>query len=323
MTEIVAIGELLIDFAPQGRSDRGQPLYECNPGGAPANVLVALSKLGRTTSFIGKVGEDSFGHALRNILRESGVGTDGLLFTDRAPTTLAFVHLAADGDRSFTFYRKPGADQLLEASELPLELISKAKVIHFGSVSMTHEPSRGATLKAVSHAKEQGLLISYDPNLRPALWGGEEEAKRHIAEGLRYADIVKLSEEELVFLTGITDLEEGTRQLCDRYPIVALFVTLGARGSFIRCQELTAACRGYAVAAVDTTGAGDAFWGGVLYRLTEDEPFVRRRSKKEWESILSFANAMGAIVTSVKGAIPAMPTIAEVEQFLSEIVSER
>lgn len=312
MADIVSIGELLIDFTPYGESEFGQPLYERNPGGAPANVLAALAKLGCSTEFIGKVGDDNFGRELAEVLVSGGIGLSGLARTEKAHTTLAFVHLDHQGDRSFSFYRNPGADQLLEPHEVPLDLITGAKVFHFGSVSMTAEPSRSATLSAVRYAKEQGILVSYDPNLRPALWNSAEEAREWILEGMKYSDIVKVSEEELEFLTGTADLDQGSRMLAEQYGVSLVLVTLGAQGSYCRCGFITAAFKGFPVNAVDTTGAGDAFMAGAIYTVLSQGFALSSCKQEELEGLLAFANAVGALATTRKGGIPAMPSLEEV-----------
>lgn len=312
--DVVALGELLIDFTPHGLSEQGLPLYERNPGGAPANVLAALAKLGRRTAFIGAVGDDAFGRYLSGVLDSSGIDTDGLVHTAEAGTTLAFVHLDESGDRSFTFYRQPGADHMLRTSDIDFSRIASARVFHFGSLSMTHEPSRTATLEAASHAKRSGVAVSYDPNLRLSLWDSADTAKERILEGMRFANIVKLSEEELLFLTGTDELERGTKLLMEQYPLDLLLVTRGAAGSYCRTGKATANHAGYKVDVADTTGAGDAFLAGILYQwlnaAPDAPPFEWTRDRLE--AMLAFANAMGALAASGKGAIPSMPAIEQV-----------
>lgn len=318
--DVVALGELLIDFTPHGVSDQGQPLFERNPGGAPANVLAALAKLGRSTAFIGAVGEDAFGRYLEDVLAQSGIGTDDLKFTLEAKTTLAFVHLDASGDRSFSFYRLPGADHMLRAEDVNREQIDAAKIFHYGSISMTHEPSRTATLETAAYARSKGLLISYDPNLRLSLWENEEVAKERIREGLQYADVVKLSEEELLFLTGTNDLEAGTKQLLEKFPLLRLLlVTLGADGSYCRAGDVTASHSGYKVEVQDTTGAGDAFLGGILFTLLNKSEVAQNDwNAEQLVSMLAFANAMGALAATGKGAIPSMPKLEAVTSLSGE-----
>ncbi|MFD0620902.1 carbohydrate kinase [Paenibacillus sp. GCM10027629] len=313
MADVITLGELLIDFTPYGKSEHGQPLFERNPGGAPANVVAAIARLGSSSGFIGKVGNDAFGQGLRDALTFSGVDTAGLVLSESANTTLAFVHLAEDGDRSFSFYRNPGADQLLTEEEVPFASIAEARIFHFGSISMTDEPVRTATLAAVHHAKKHGVLVSFDPNLRPALWASDELAKEQILAGLRLADVVKISEEELEFLTGTADLEAGSQILCEQFPISLLLVTRGGAGSFYRTGLRTGERAGFAVQAIDTTGAGDAFMAGALYSILLANQPIPAWTSTELDALLTFANAMGALATTRKGGIPAMPTLMEVQ----------
>ncbi|WP_218061020.1 PfkB family carbohydrate kinase [Bacillus sp. FJAT-26390] len=322
--DVVALGELLIDFTPDGISEQGQPLFERNPGGAPANVLAALAKLGCSTAFIGAVGNDAFGHYLGSVLAQSGILVEGLKYSAEANTTLAFVHLDASGDRSFSFYRNPGADHMLRAEDVNREQIDAAKIFHYGSISMTHEPSRTATLETAAYARSQGLLLSYDPNLRLSLWDNEALAKERILEGLKLADVVKLSEEELLFLTGTSDLEAGTKLLCEQFPSLSmLLVTLGASGSYCRAGMVTAAHAGYRVEVIDTTGAGDAFLAGILYGLlTRQADGQQEWTQERLNALLAFANAMGALAATGKGAIPSMPSLEAIAALAgSSIVS--
>ncbi len=321
MVDITAIGEVLIDFTPAGLSEKGEQLFECNPGGAPANVVVVLSKLGKSTAFIGKVGEDQFGEYLTQVLQGNGVDAKGLVKEKHASTTLAFVHLKEDGDRTFSFIRKPGADMLLGMDDIDLERIKGSKIFHFGSVSMTHEPSASATLRTCIYAKENGALISFDPNLRPALWSNLEEAKSRIKEGLALADIVKISEEELEFITGLTDLEEGTRQIQSQFKVKVILVTKAEKGCFVRFGSgfKFADVPGFKVHTVDTTGAGDAFLGGFLYQLLERGCSIEQIRDQDWIPIISFANAVGALVTTQKGAIPAIPTYRQAAELVQSV----
>ena len=312
MYDVVALGELLIDFTPYGESENGNILFERNPGGAPANVLAMLGRLGLKTSFITKVGADKFGEFLKDTLIAQNIDTSGLVFSEKVNTTLAFVHLHPDGDRSFSFYRNPGADLTLELSEVKMELIEKAKVFHFGSLSMTSEPSRQATIGAVQYAKEKGLLITYDPNLRKSLWNDLEEAKRMISEGLHYADVVKLSEDELHFLTDPMDFGAGSEFLMKKYGISLMFVTLGEKGCFYRYKDTTGVIPGYQEEAVDTTGAGDAFFGAAIYKLLEQS--IVNLDIKKLDTIVRFANAAGALATTKKGGIPSLPKLADIHQ---------
>lgn len=322
--DVVALGELLIDFTPTGVSQQGQQLFERNPGGAPANVLAALAKLGRKTAFVGAVGNDAFGTYLKETLHAANINVDQLILTDEAPTTLAFVHLDDSGDRSFTFYRKPGADQLLNSEHIDYALLATAKVFHFGSLSMTAEPSCTATLQAAAWAKENNVLVSYDPNLRLSLWRDAEHAKAAILHGMQYSDIVKLSEEELLFLTGTENIEQGSRLLLNEFHnIKLLLITFGAAGSYCMTrassgnEELSATHAGFKVNAVDTTGAGDAFFGGILYWLLSEESLAEPQwTEEKLVKMLAFANAMGALTATGKGAIPSLPALEQVEAFM-------
>lgn len=314
MFDITALGELLIDFTPFAALDGTKGVFERNPGGAPANVLVASKRLGCSAAFIGMVGNDQFGMFLKDILDKCGVCTRGLRLTDKAKTTLAFVHLNEAGDRSFSFYRDSGADIMLTAQDVDYELIGNSRIFHFGSLSMTDEPCRSATLSALKYAKKKHIIISYDPNLRPSLWRSLEEAKSAIMEGLGYADILKVSEEELEFISGTADLEKGT-ELLYRAGVGAVFVTMGEKGCFYRYKGGFGAVDGFKVNTVDTTGAGDAFLGAVLYKILKlGWKNINRIDAAGFEAILRFANAAGALTTTKKGAIPAMPDINEVSR---------
>jgi fructokinase len=312
LLDVVALGELLIDFTPAGYSPAGNVLFERNPGGAPANVLAAVSRLGGSGAFIGKVGNDQFGYFLKTVFEKNQINTKGLKFSDEANTTLAFVHLDENGDRSFSFYRKPGADTMLTVSELDFDVIKNAKIFHFGSLSMTDEPSRSATIKAVEYAKQIGKNISYDPNWRPPLWKNQMAAKEGMTLGLKYADILKISEEELEFLTGKSDLENGSELLYNS-GIKFIVITLGAKGCFYRYPAGSGHLKTYDIKVLDTTGAGDAFLGGLLYYISKLEIPFDRIGREQIEKMIDFANAVGALCTTKKGAIPAMPTLGEVE----------
>lgn len=315
---VTALGELLIDFTPMGQSQQGEALFERNPGGAPANVLAVVSKLGLSSAFIGKVGQDAFGEFLRDVLVQQNIDTQGLILTDEANTTLAFVHLDEKGDRSFSFYRNPGADMLLKDSDVDEEILNNSAIFHFGSVSMTKEPARSATLKTAEKAKAMGKTISYDPNLRPPLWDSLDEAKEIMSKGLPYADILKISEEELEFLTGDKDPETGSRLLYDKYKTPVILVTLGPDGCFYRSGEITGSSPAFDVTVVDTTGAGDAFLGGFLYKFIKSGKRVTELDQGELSEAVKFANAMGSLTTAKRGAIPAIPTMDEVSKLLEE-----
>jgi fructokinase len=319
MFDIIALGELLIDFTPYGISDGGNPVFERNPGGAPANLLSAASKLGARTAFIGKVGDDLFGRFLAKTLKDNNIDTRGLRSSQTVNTTLAFVHLDSHGDRSFSFYRNPGADMMLEEKDLDHEMIKASKVFHFGTLSMTDEPARSATIKALEIARQNGALISFDPNLRPPLWKSLEEAKKQMIKGLEFADILKLSGEELEFLTGEKDVEKGVEYL-GKYGIKLIIVTLGPLGVFYRIGDMTGRLPTYDVKVVDTTGAGDAFLGGALYKLKDIDPSqLGSLTRKEIEGVLDFANAVGACTTTKKGGIPAVPELQDVLRCMKDV----
>lgn len=319
MFDVVALGEVLIDFTPNGRSENGNLLFERNPGGAPANVLAAVAKLGLKTAFIGKVGNDQFGLFLVNVLKDIDINTEGLVFSNDVNTTLAFVHLNEQGDRSFSFYRNSGADMMLEEDEVNKNIIRNAKIFHFGSVSMTHEPARTATIQAASLAKESNVIVSYDPNLRPALWNSLPEAKETILNCMKYADILKISEEELLFLTGSKDMDTGTQYLYDKYNTKLILVTLGPNGCFFRKGESTGHSQTYDVKTIDTTGAGDAFLGGALYQILQRNKGLEDFTAADIYQCIDFANAVGSLAITKKGAIPAMPTLKEVEACTGQV----
>ncbi len=319
MYSVVAAGELLIDFTPAGLSAGQKQLYEQNPGGAPANVLVGLSRLGHKTAFIGKVGQDHFGQFLKNVLLDNQVDCQGLASTDQCKTTLAFVHLDSQGDRSFSFYRQPGADILLNKAEIPLELLSQSAIFHFGSVSLTDEPARSATLYAASQAKKSGCLLSYDPNLRLMLWPDPATAKSTILAGLDQVDILKISEEELFFLTGLTELDQGAAWFFERYGLELVLITLGADGAYAANRQNSARAAAYAVQTIDTTGAGDAFTAAFLDQILHSKLQPGQLQREDLARFLAFANAAGSLATSKTGAIPALPTKPEIEACLTEI----
>ncbi len=319
MYDVVAIGELLIDFAPSGTKEEETALFERNPGGAPGNVLAILAKLGKKTALVSKVGQDQFGEFLISVMKDIGIETRSILSTKEANTTIAFVHLDSNGDRSFSFYRKPGADMLISEKEVDSSLVCDTRIFHFGSVSMTCEPSRGATLHAVKIAREKGITISFDPNLRPQLWNDLNEAKQIIEVGLKYTDILKVSEEELEFITGLDDLEAGSEYILKKYGIKMILVTLGAKGCFYRAGIQTGSLPTYNVKTVDTTGAGDAFLGAFLYKVIENKKPFMNLSRAEVEQMIDFANAAGSISTTKKGAIPAMPTVEEIERCMKSV----
>lgn len=317
--DVVALGELLIDFTENGPSVQGNTLFEACPGGAPCNMLAMLRKLGKECAFIGKVGNDMFGRLLRQVILDAGIQADALILDDEIPTTLAFVKTLPDGDREFSFYRKPGADMMLTEAELPLDLIQNAKIFHFGTLSMTHPGIRAATIRAVEYARENGALISFDPNLRPPLWDNLELAREQIAWGLARCDILKIADNELEFMTGEQDYEKGAAILRRQYPnIQVLNVTAGAHGSFsFYADQEPVYVPGFTLGGtIETTGAGDTFCASVLSFLLENG--ITGLTREQRKDMLRFANAAAYIVTTRKGAIRAMPEREEVEQLLKE-----
>lgn len=313
MFDIITVGEMLIDLTQTGVSAQGIPQYTAFPGGAPANVAVAAAKLGAKTAFIGKVGNDAFGRLLLDTVRQNGVNADGMVVSDAANTTLAVVSLQESGERSFAFYRKGFADTLLSEDEIDDSLLQSTHVLHFGSVSLTDEPSRAATLSAAKRAKSFGATVTYDPNYRASLWDSEQTAVEKMKEPLGIVDILKISDEELPLLTGTDDCEAGTKQLSDAYGIPLILLTLGAKGAYFRFGELTGLCEGVKVKVADTNGAGDTFFGAFLSgmaRLGKYSP--AQLGEDEIKSLVAFANKAASITASRSGAIPAMPTLAEV-----------
>jgi fructokinase len=315
--DVVALGELLIDFTDNGISSQGNPVMEANPGGAPCNVLAMLTKLGHSTAFIGKVGDDMFGKQLTEALNEVGIGTEGLVPDKKIHTTLAFVHTFPGGDRDFSFYRNPGADMMLSEDDVDEELIRNARIFHFGSISMTSEPAKSATVKALKIAKEAGVIISFDPNLREPLWDSLDDAKREIAYGMSQCDILKISDNEIIWFTGKEDFDEGVSVLWEMYPdIKMILVSMGADGS--RCYQKE--CRVMADPflqenTIETTGAGDTFCAAVIHYVLEHG--LRDYSEDEMLDMLTFANAAASIITTRKGALRVMPSKEEVESLLT------
>ena len=312
--DVIGLGELLIDFTESGYSGQGNPMLEVNPGGAPCNLLAMLQRLGKKTSFLGMVGKDQFGELLKAAVEEMGIDTGHLYEHESVHTTLAFVHTMEEGDREFAFYRNPGADMMLEETHIDPEYIKRAKVLHYGSLSMTHEGVRKATRKAINLAKEAGMILSFDPNLRPPLWETLEEAKEQIRYGLSKCDLLKISEEELEFVTGMKDLEEGADKLLEEYPNITLMnVTMGKEGSMACYQGRKVYGKPHVMAnTIETTGAGDCFGGCALNYILEHG--LEDLSDEDLLEMLEFANVAAALVTTRKGALKVMPTKEEVEK---------
>ena len=306
MIEVVALGELLIDFASKGADSKGYPLMQALPGGAPANFLAALTKYGKSTAFLGKVGDDTFGHLLLGTLKEAGIETKGIVVDPTVFTTLAFVTFDETGDRSFSFARKPGADTQLSWEEVDKTLIDEAKVFHFGTLSLTDEPARATTQKAVAYAKAQGKLITCDPNLRKPLWPCEEEAKEQILWSLAQADVVKISDEEVEFLWNCTP-EEGADKLLTEFGVSLAMVTLGPKGCLLKTRNAVCRVPSPKVSPIDTTGAGDIFGGSAVCRLLELNKSIDELTAEDLHFIGAFASTAASLSTEAPGGIPSIP----------------
>ncbi len=309
--DVTALGELLIDFAQKDTNT-----FEGNPGGAPCNVLAMLNKAGKKTAFIGKVGNDMFGSQLKNVIEQIGIDARGLIVDDEVRTTLAFVKFDETGDRDFSFYRNPGADMMLDEKEVDYDLIKDSKIFHFGTLSMTHEGVRKATMKAIECAKENGAIISFDPNLRPPLWTDLEEAKVQMKAGCAVCDFIKIEDEELKFMTGKNTIEEGVKDLQEQYDIKMILVTSGPKGAQVFCNGHHVFKDAFLNRnTCDTTGAGDTFCGVCLSYLC-DIPFEEFDEEK-LADMLTHANAAASIVTTRIGALRSMPTMEEVESYIA------
>ncbi len=313
--DVTALGELLIDFTENGVSGQGNPLFEANPGGAPCNVLAMLAKLGHKTAFIGKVGDDFFGTQLKEAIDGVGICPDYLYRDEEVHTTLAMVHTFPDGDRDFSFYRNPGADMMLTEEEIPEEVIRNSRIFHFGTLSMTHEGVRKATKKAIRAAEEAGALISFDPNLRFPLWKSKEEAREQVLYGLGHCHILKISDNEIQWLTGKDDYTEGVEWIRERYHIPLILVSMGKEGSRAYYKgKMAEAAPFLRENTVETTGAGDTFCGCVLHYLLEHE--IDSLEEEGLREMLTFANCAASLVTTRKGALRVMPSKEEVEESL-------
>lgn len=315
--DVIALGELLIDFTQNGLSEQGNGLFEANPGGAPCNVLSMLNNLGKKTSFIGKVGNDQFGKTLKKALEELGIGTENLLMDNEVHTTLALVHTFADGDRDFSFYRNPGADMMLTVDELNLDLVRDTRIFHFGTLSMTHAGIRATTKKAVEAAKEAGALISFDPNLREPLWDSLDNAKEQVRWGLGKCDVLKISDNEIQWLTGENDFTAGVKKIREEFPIPLILVSMGRDGSRAYYGDHYVEVAPFLQKnTIETTGAGDTFCACVLNYVLEHG--LEALTDEQLKGMLTFANAAASIITTRKGALRVMPTREEVLDFLKK-----
>jgi sugar/nucleoside kinase (ribokinase family) len=310
------LGELLIDFATVSTDESGYPTMAAHPGGAPANFLAALTKYGYKTALLGKVGTDTFGNLLISTLKEAGIETKGIIQTDDVFTTLAFVTFDASGDQKFAFSRKPGADTCLHFEELDLSLIDEAKVFHFGTLSLTDEPARTATQKAVAYAKSKGKLITYDPNLRTPLWKNLEEAKEQLLWGLKQADVVKISDEEVEFLFGCTP-EEGADKLLSEFGVSLAMVTLGPSGAYLKNKNGSTYVKCPKVKPVDTTGAGDIFGGSAVSQLLKIGVAPAELTVEQMYAVGSFASTAASLSTEKCGGIPSISEESTVNAQLS------
>lgn len=307
---VTALGELLIDFTTYGTSENGMKLFEQNPGGAPANVLVALQNLGINTAFIGKVGDDMHGHFLKNTLNKFKINTDNLILDKDFFTTLAFVNLK-DGEREFSFARNPGADTQLKKEEIDVEILKNSKIFHFGSLSLTDEPSKTATLFSISEAKKNGLIISYDPNYRALLWDSKEIAIKEMRSVIKYVDIIKISDEETELLTGEKSPSKAGDILL-KQGVSCVVITLGADGALLKTKNFEIQSKGKKREVIDTTGAGDSFWGAILYKFITTNKTFSDLTENDGYEFLKFANCVAGLCIEKRGAIPAIPKLDEV-----------
>lgn len=315
--DVVALGELLIDFTENGISAQGNPILEANPGGAPCNVLSMLNQLGHQAAFVGKIGKDMFGTQLEAALMEVGIDTKGLKKDEIVNTTLAFVHTLKDGDREFSFYRNPGADMMLTEEDLEEDMIRNSKIFHYGSLSMTDEPCRSATKKAIEIAENAGAVLSFDPNLREPLWHSLEEAKEQILYGMEHCNILKISDNEIRWFTGIEDFDKGIAVLQEKFEIPLILLSMGKDGS----RAYTKECRVEQASfrqehTIETTGAGDTFCACILHYVLSHG--WKEYKEEELKEMLRFANAAASIITTRKGALRVMPTKEEIETLLSK-----
>ncbi len=314
MNDLVTFGELLIDFTPSGEQN-GQKLFMQNAGGAVANVAVAAKSFGCPSAYIGMVGADAFGRYLKGVLDDKGVDTSGLVMSETYNTTLAFVHLFENGERDFSFYRKPSADIMYAPEMIDDGMIRGARIFHFGSLSLTDEPARSATWRMLQIAKDAGVTVSYDPNYRAPLWRSEAEAKDMMLQGLQYADILKISDNEVEFLFGKMPYEDAAMMLVERGARL-VFVTLGSDGAVFACKAGTGKVKAYPANAVDATGAGDCFTGGVLSQLLQSGKTLEELTAEDVRRFAEFACAAASVCVEVKGGIPSIPALDQVKQRL-------
>lgn len=315
--DVVAVGELLIDFTENGTSAQGNPLMEANPGGAPCNVLAMLAKLGKTTGFIGKIGDDMFGDQLEAAVREVGIDTAGLKRDAKVHTTLAFVHTREGGDREFSFYRNPGADMMLSEEDLELSMIENCRIFHYGTLSMTHEGCRKATCRAIAAAKAAGAVLSFDPNLREMLWDSLEDAREQILYGMSQCDVLKISDNEITWLTGEEDFDAGAAWIHSRFPNISLIlVSIGKEGSRAYMGDLHVEVPAFVQEkTIETTGAGDTFCACILNYLLEHG--LKGLTEEMLTEMLTFANGAASVITTRKGALRVMPEREEVEALIA------
>ncbi len=315
--DVIALGELLVDFTMNGTSRQGNPLFEANPGGAPCNVLSMLQRLGKRTAFIGKVGDDSFGRMLREAVSQQGIDISNLIMDKEAPTTLAFVHTALDGERSFSFYRDPGADMMLRKEEINRSVLKDTKIFHFGSLSMTDEKIEGATRMALRAAKDGGALISFDPNFRPLLWKSLEKAKEKIAYGISQCHILKISDDEIEFFAGTVDIDGGVERIQKEFNTPFICATMGRKGSRVYYHGERVECEPFLCEnTIETTGAGDTFMACILNMILEHD--LDTMDRQRMYEMLEFANAAASIITTKNGALKVMPDRAEVWALIEE-----
>lgn len=315
--DVTALGELLIDFTENGTSSQGNPIMEANPGGAPCNVLAMLERLGKKTAFIGKVGQDMFGTQLRNAVEEVGIDTRNLIMDEEVHTTLAFVHTYPDGDRDFSFYRNPGADMMLNKSEVQEDLIQNSRIFHFGTLSSTHEGVREATRHAIEVAKKAGCIITFDPNLRPPLWKSLEDARKEIEYGMTKCDVLKISDNEVEFLFGTTDYDKGAALIREKYNIPLVLITMGKDGSRAYYKDLRVEAAPFLQEhTIETTGAGDTFCASALNYVLEHG--LDDLTEENLMELLTFANAAASLITTRKGALRVMPSRQNVLDFIAE-----